>query len=327
MPNKAIVGIVAAATAVAGWYLYDSYWEESEPLTLYGNVDIREVNLGFRVSGKLARVLKDEGDLVQAGDLLAQIDPVPYRWDVAEAEANLALLEADYRMKKSGYRTEDVAQARAAVAEREATLKTAQLLAGRYAKLLKDGAISRQEADNAEASAEEAWQRLKAAKQNLEQLESGYRVEEVESAKAQVDQAIARLEAAKVQLADTELHAPSEGTILTRALEPGAIVQAGTTVLTLSLNKPVWVRAYVDEPNLGLFPPGTQVRLTTDGRPHHPFKGQVGFVSPRAEFTPKSVETPELRTSLVYRLRIVVANPDPSLRQGMPVSVVLQNRP
>ena len=115
--------------------------------------------------------------------------------------------------------------------------------------------------------------------------------------------------------------------MLTRALEPGAIVQAGVTVLSLSLERPVWVRAYVHESDLGKVPPGTKVLLVTDGQPDKRFHGKVGFVSPRAEFTPKSVETPELRTSLVYRLRVVVADSDGSLRQGMPVTVLLDPTP
>ncbi len=124
-------------------------------------------------------------------------------------------------------------------------------------------------------------------------------------------------------LADAALTAPSDGIILTRAVETGSMVQAGATAFNLSLTTPVWVRAYVEEPWLGHFPSGARVQLTTDSRPDKPYQGVVGFVSPSAEFTPKSVETPDLRTHLVYRLRIVVQDPDPALRQGMPVTVRL----
>jgi len=314
----ALIGLGSAA-----WYGYERYLHETQPFKLYGNVDIREVNLGFRVPGKIARILHDEGDFVHAGDLLAEIDDEPYRWQVEQAKANLALLEADYRLRKAGYRHEEITQARATVAERQATVQTSERLYQRYKGLLQDNAISQQEYDSAQSGNEEAHQRLKAAQANLDQLLAGYRVEEVDRAKAQVEQAQASLAAAELSLADTHLTAPSDGTILTRAVEPGAIVQAGATVLALSLDRPVWVRAYVREPDLGKVPPGTKVELYSDSRPDHRYHGQVGFVSPRAEFTPKSVETPELRTSLVYRLRIVVEDPDSSLRQGMPVTVVL----
>ena len=172
-------------------------------------------------------------------------------------------------------------------------------------------------------------------------MEAGFRSEEIAAAEAAagaaeagvgaseaaVLQADAAVKTAEIRLADTELKSPSDGIVITRALEPGSIIQAGPTVMTLSLEKPVWVRAYVHEPQLGKFPPGTRVTLRTDGNPDHVFHGTVGFVSPRAEFTPKSVETEELRTSLVYRLRIVVEDSDGSLRQGMPVTVSLTGNP
>jgi HlyD family secretion protein len=123
-----------------------------------------------------------------------------------------------------------------------------------------------------------------------------------------------------LQLADTVLTAPSAGIILTRAVEPGTMLSAGSTVLTLSLTDPVWVRAYVDEPDLGKVAPGTKVSVYTDAR-KEPYPGTVGFVSPTSEFTPKNVETTDLRTALVYRLRIVIDRPDSQLRQGMPVTV------
>jgi HlyD family secretion protein len=115
--------------------------------------------------------------------------------------------------------------------------------------------------------------------------------------------------------------------VFTRAEEPGAMLAAGKTVLTISLNQPVWVRAYIEEPDLGRVHPGMKVKVFTDARPDHPYEGQIGFISPRTEFTPKNVETTDLRTSLVYRLRIVIANPDEGLRQGMPVTTEIDLNP
>ena len=112
---------------------------------------------------------------------------------------------------------------------------------------------------------------------------------------------------------------------MTRAVEPGSMLSAGGTVLTLSLTHPVWVRAYVDEKNLNQAQPGREVLLYTDGRPNKPYHGKIGFVSPSAEFTPKTVETPDLRTDLVYRLRIIVNDADNELRQGMPVTITFSN--
>jgi HlyD family secretion protein len=136
-----------------------------------------------------------------------------------------------------------------------------------------------------------------------------------------VTRAEAALASAELRVQDTVLKAPADGVVLTRAQEPGAVLQAGATVLTLSLVRPVWVRAYVNEPDLGHIHPGMKVEVYTDSRPSQPYQGQIGYTSPRAEFTPKNVETTELRTSLIYRVRVIVENPDEGLRQGMPVTV------
>ena len=112
--------------------------------------------------------------------------------------------------------------------------------------------------------------------------------------------------------------------ILTRIQEPGAIVAEGAPVYTLSLTAPVWVRTYVAEPDLGRIHPGMPAAVTTDSAPDKVYAGQIGFISPVAEFTPKTVETTSLRTDLVYRLRVIVDNPDNGLRQGMPVTVTLR---
>lgn len=154
-------------------------------------------------------------------------------------------------------------------------------------------------------------------------LLSGYREEEVLSQRAAVDAAAAALELAEIRLRDALLTAPQDGIVLTRAREAGAIVQAGQTVYTLSLVDPVWLRVYVDEPQLGRIKPGMAVRVRVDAVPDKEFSGRVGFISPAAEFTPKSVETMEVRTSLVYRLRVQVDDPDNVMRQGMPVTVTL----
>jgi HlyD family secretion protein len=128
-------------------------------------------------------------------------------------------------------------------------------------------------------------------------------------------------------LADATLVAPAAGFILTRVREPGAIVASGEAIFTLAVSSPVWVRAYVDEPDLGRVRPNMAASVTTDSAPGKIYHGHVGFISPVAEFTPKTVETRELRTDLVYRLRVIVDNPDQGLRQGMPVTVTLDERP
>ncbi len=318
-----IVIIVLVVAAGAGWFYHKSPQGERTALTLYGNVDIREVTLGFRVPGKLAKLVYDEGDKVKEGQVLASLDDEPYRNQVANAQAQVESLRARLKLRETGNRPEEIAQARSLVREREATATNAERLFKRSEELLAVKGVSIQDRDNAVASYDEATARLKSARDNLALLEAGFRVEDIAQAKADLAQAEAALATADLQAKDTVLTAPSDGVILTRAQEKGAILQAGSAVFTLSLINPVWVRAYVQEPDLGRIHPGMKVEIRTDSRRDKPYTGQIGYISPRAEFTPKTVETTELRTALVYRLRIVVDNPDEGLRQGMPVTVTL----
>jgi HlyD family secretion protein len=323
---KKIIPIVIVVLGVAlgsGWLYHNYHHGKQTALTLYGNVDIREVTLGFRVPGKLAKLAYDEGDKVKEGEVLASLDDEPYRNQIANAQAQVESLRARLKLRETGNRPEEIAQARALVREREATAANAERLFKRNEELITAKAVSVQDRDNAAASYDEAEARLKSARDNLALLEAGFRVEDIAQAKADLAQAEAALATATLQAKDTVLAAPSDGVILTRAQEKGAILQAGSAVFTLSLVNPVWVRSYVQEPDLGHIHPGMKVEIRTDSRREKPYTGQIGYISPQAEFTPKTVETTELRTALVYRLRIVVDNPDEGLRQGMPATVTV----
>jgi HlyD family secretion protein len=313
--------LLLAIGAGAYWFYQKNHREPENGLTLYGNVDIREVNLGFRVSGKLATLAYDEGDAVKAGEVMAKLDDEPYRNQVSNVVAQVESLRARLKLRETGNRPEEIAQARSLVREREATSTNAGLVLKRSQELYAVKGVSIQDRDNAQAGFQEAEARLKSAQENLRLLEAGFRVEDIAQSRADLAQAEAAQAQAELQVKDAVMTAPSDGVILTRAQEAGAILQAGATVFTLSLVNPVWVRAYVNEPDLGRIHPGMKVEIVTDSRRDKPYHGQIGFISPRAEFTPKSVETTDLRTTLVYRLRVVVANPDEGLRQGMPVTV------
>lgn len=319
--------VLLVIAAAVGWQVREKLRATDHGLQLYGNIDIRGVDLGFRVSGKVVEMLKDEGDSVKTGELLARLDRQPYEHELARAQAELAAATAELDLKNAGYRSEEIDQATASLEETKVIEKNATLARDRQTGLINGGGTSRQNLENAEAALDEATQRVHLASAKLKQLRAGFRPEEIAAARAKVAQAKAACDAASLRLQDTELKSPSDGIVLTRVLEAGAIAQPTATAISLSLENPVWVRAYVHELDLGKIPPGTKVQLTTDSRPHQPYHGTVGFVSPRAEFTPKSVETPELRTALVYRLRIVVNDPDGALRQGMPVTVSLDLNP
>ena len=314
-----LVVVVIVALIGGGTWWYQS--RQNNGLTLYGNVDIRTVNMSFRVGGRLQSLSVDEGDAIKQGQTLGELDKAPFENALMQAKANVATAQAQYDLMMAGYRAEEIAQAAAAVKQAQAAYDYAQSFLQRQQGLWSKRLLSANDLENAKSSRDQALATLKSAQDKLSQYRAGNRPQEIAQAKANLEQAQAQLAQSTLDLQDTVLTAPSDGTLLTRAVEPGSMLSAGSTVLTLSLTRPVWVRAYVDEKNLSQAQPGREILLYTDGRPDKPYHGKIGFVSPTAEFTPKTVETPDLRTDLVYRLRIIVTDADDSLRQGMPVTL------
>jgi len=320
--GRVAVGIVVVAAATGGgWYWYNAEAHIApSSLTLYGNVDIREVELGFRVPGRITDVFVDEGDVVTKGQRLATIDSQPYRQAVALAEARVQLAQANMAKFEKGSRPQEVQQAQARVEEAEAAYLNAQREYDRQIDMFKAGSTSATARDAAQARRDQTAAGLAAQREALALANEGFRSEEVNASRAEFAAAVAQRSQAETQLADTELFAPSDGVVLSRVREAGSIVPMGAPVYSVSLRDPVYVRAYVGEPDLGKFAPGASVEVATDSSDKR-YHGQVGYVSPRAEFTPTSVETTDLRTYLVYRLRVVVADADEGLRQGMPVTL------
>ncbi|GKX63468.1 UPF0194 membrane protein [Pragia fontium] len=314
-----VLAIICIVSALYGWNSYRN--NRDQTLSLYGNVDIRTVNLNFRVGGRLASLNVDEGDRVKPGQVLGRLDDAPYINALQQAKANVASLQARLSLVQEGYRAEEIAQVKAAVDQSQSAYNYAESFYQRQLGLWKTRSISANMLDDARSARNQAQATLQSAKDKLTQFKTGNRPQEITEAKANLSQAEAVLAQAELNLSDTTLLSPSEGTILTRAIEPGSMLSASNTVFSLSLTNPVWVRAYVNEVNLAKAIPGTKLEIYTDARPNKPYHGTIGFVSPNAEFTPKSVETPELRTDLVYRLRIIIADPDDNLRQGMPVTI------
>ena len=274
MKRLLMIFLLLASLAVVLYLIYSTWFykpENPSALTLYGNVDIRQVDLGFRVSGRVKTMPYQEGDFVPEGSLMSLLDKQPYEDQVKQAAAHVDSVTA--------------------------SLKNAQILVERRKLLLGTGGISDQDYDDAVSSRNIFAANLKEAQ--------------------------ASLGVAQTNLQDTELYAPADGTILTRIREPGTVVREADPIYTLSLQSPVWVRAFVSERQLGLIYPGMPAEVYTDTPGSHPYKGHIGFISPVAEFTPKTVETTQLRTDLVFRLRIIADNPDRALRQGMPVTVKL----
>ena len=248
--------------------------DTSNELTLFGNIEIRQVDLSFQVSGLVSKLLKEEGDTVKKGELIAVIDESDYNANFKRAEA-----EVDRTL---------------------ATQKDATDKYNRYAPLGVDDTVSKQEIESLYNAQNKADADYKAAVANKDYLSN--------------------------QLKYTKLYAPEDGTIMVRVVEPGSNVQKGQPVYTMAKTNPVWVRAYVNETDLGNIKYGQEVNVYTDttnpntGKKRE-YKGQIGYISPIAEFTPKTVQSTDTRTDLVYRIRVYIYDTDEYLRQGMPVTI------
>lgn len=317
--KKWIIIFVLTAVVVAGVVFFKH--KQDETLTLYGNVDIRTVNLSFRVAGRLSSLRVDEGDSVKSSTIVAKLDPAPYLNARNEALFAVETAQAQLDLLLSGYREEEIAQARSTVNQQKEAFIYAEKFYKRQQQLWSSGAVAANDLENARTTRNQAQAALELAKHQLDQYQNGNRKQQIDQAKGNLAQVQASADQATLNLKDTVLSAPANGIILTRVVEPGTMLSAGQTVLNLSLIRPVWIRAYVDELNLHRAISGAPVQIFTDVRPEKPYAGKIGFVANIAEFTPKNVETPELRTDLVYRLRIIVIDPDDALRQGMPVTL------
>jgi len=320
--------IVVAAIALGAGFLWVQRTNTDEnQLRLYGNVDIREVQLAFRQSGRIDEMLFDEGDAVTLGMQLATLDDQPYRDALAAADASVLVAQAELDKLRSGLRPQEITQAQETLKQAQAVAVNAERDYQRQSSLLPSGASSRRTVDAARAARDQAAAGVASATAALSLATEGFRAEDIAAAEANLAATQAARAQAATALADTDLMASSDGTIIARVREPGSMVASQSTVYSLSLDKPVYVRAYVAEPDLGRIAPGTAVRVTSDSS-DKVYRGQIGFISPRAEFTPKTVETTDLRTDLVYRLRIVIDADDSvkGLRQGMPVTIEVDTK-
>lgn len=328
MPDKVLkrlvpLVIVVLFAAAAYWFYQQRQQEQDGVLQLYGNVDIREVDLAFNNSEHIDSLLVEEGDRVARGQLLATLHSARLQASADAAEANVASQQAVLARLQAGSRPEEIRQAQADVRAARARLTNAETTYKRTLSLESAKAASQQAVDDARAALDAARADLKVAVEALELAQVGPRREDIEEAQARLKAEQARLALARQVLKDAALYAPADGVIRNRLLQPGDMASPQKPVLTLALNNPVWVRVYVPETLLGQVVPGMPARVGTDSFPGKTYDGWVGFISPTAEFTPKNVETPELRTRLVYQARVFVCNAGDELRLGMPATVSL----
>ncbi|BCK88433.1 hypothetical protein MIZ01_2237 [Sideroxyarcus emersonii] len=315
-----VAGMLGSAGFTA-WHFGNRPDADAGALTLYGNVDIRQVQLAFNGSERIATLLAREGEAVKKGQLLATLDSERLARTVELQQAQLASQQQVLARLEAGNRPEEISKADADADAARIAADNAAHTYQRTKELAAQHFVAQQQADDALAAADAAQSRYRAAQETLKLARLGPRREDIAAARAMLQANRAALEVARKALADASLYAPDNGIMQERILEPGDMASPQRPVYTLALTDPVWVRAYVQGPNLGKLQPGMRATVSTDSFPGKHYAGWIGYISPTAEFTPKSVETTEVRSSLVYQVRIFVCNPQGELRMGMPATV------
>ncbi len=319
----------AAAVVILGaaalWY-----WTRPAPdtgtIVLYGNVDLRQVALAFNASERIIRLHVQEGDHVTAGQVVGELDSRALALRVAQAQAQAQVYEHALQRMQAGSRPEEIAQASAGVAAAQAQAELAQQQLARLQALRKTTAgqvVSQQDLQNAQAQHKVALAQLENAGKTRQLAVRGPRTEDIAQAGAQLQSARAELDLLNYQLQQAQLQSPIDAVVRARLQEPGDMATPQRPVYALAIVDPKWVRAYVTAADLGHVRPGQAASVTIDSFPDQPMAGRVGYISSVAEFTPKTVQTEELRTSLVYEIRILVQDPNDRLRLGMPATVAI----
>ena len=368
------------------WYT-GAFTPKGNTIAVSGNLELTEVDLSFKIAGRLVERRVDEGAWVKAGDLIARLDPVELQKqtardkaqiigaksnydqlvtaiefqkstlesDVAARQAELNLAQSKLDELLNGSRPQDIQQSVAAVTDATAQLEFARLDWDRAQTLFKNDDISKQQYDQARMKLESAQAVLRQAqereslmkegprKEDIAQaradvaraqaavktaeanrLEVKRREEELSSAKAEIERTEAQAGISQEQLSDTEIYTPIDGVVLVKSAEPGEVLAAGTTVVTIGDLDHPWLRAYINETDLGRVKLGQKVKLTTDSFPNKAYWGTVTYIASQAEFTPKQIQTKEERVKLVYRIKIEVDNKEHELKDNMPVDAVIQ---
>jgi membrane fusion protein PltH len=321
--------LIPAAVAVAIALVIAFVWftragGRTGELTAHGNIDLRQVELPFNASERIAAVLVDEGAHVTKGQVLARLETSRLEPQAAQAEAQVQAQEQVVARLHHGNRPEEIAQAKANAQSAQADAEQARAQYQRVESLFEQSqgrAISSQDRDQAKAANAVAQARLEVAQKSLDLMNAGARKEDIAEAEARLQANRANLALLRQRLKDAELVAPLDAIVRTRLIEPGELSSPQKSAFSLAIVDPKWVRAYIGGDSLSLVRPDMKAEITVDSFPDRPFEGWVGFISSTAEFTPKAVQTEELRSSLVYEVRVFVKDPQDDLKLGMPATV------
>ncbi|QDM01437.1 HlyD family efflux transporter periplasmic adaptor subunit [Aliarcobacter butzleri] len=326
MKKKLTIALIILLISFISYKIYSNIFLKNENnLTFYGNIDTRTVNVGFRFLGKIENITKDEGEIVKKDEVLVKLDTASLEKSLEELNEKIFASKLELSKLQTGYRQEEILEAKAAMEEAIENLNKTKDTYNRQANLFKTKSTSEENFTISLLNYKQALATLDKAKALYELRKNGYRNEDIKIQESNLKSLEIQAEKIKIDLNDSVIKAPVDGVILTRFKEIGAITNAGESILEIAKTDEFWVRAYIDEKNLGNIKPGLKMSIQTDSRSEN-YEGVIGFISPVAEFTPKNIETQELRADLVYSFRVIVKNPDDKIRQGMPVTLkIVQN--
>ena len=294
-------------------------------LVLSGTVEAREAAIGFQVTGRIDQLLVDEGEHVSKGQEVARLADADYVLAVNRVSAEVAAAEAALAALEAGTRSQELKVAEATLAQARAEQRYAEGEVKRISSLMAKKVASQEQLDQAQLQLDVARSAVSRAQQQLLLQQEGPRVESIDQARAELAAHRSTLLSTEQQLAYTHLYSPVDGTVTLRQAEAGEVIAAGQPVFTIAeLSRP-WVRAYLNETDLARVRLGQKVTVRVDGLPGNEFPGTLSFISDRAEFTPKSVETRELRVDLVYRVKVQLSDPEGVLKLGMPADVIFDD--
>ena len=318
--RRYLLGILVIA-AIAGLFVYllTREKEGGNPyLKVSGNIETTEVDVGFKIPGRIVSISVQEGDWVEKEKVLAKLDDEDLRQRFELAQATLRSAQARLTKLLTGSRPEEIREAEASFQQAQFDFWNKEAHYERVKVLFEKGVIPKETLDNAETGFKVARATVQRAKESFQLVKKGPRNEDIEDGKAQVEQAQASLRLTETQLSYTVLHSPIPGVVLVKSGETGEVVNPGTSILTLADIESVWLKAYIPEPDLSRIKWGQEVSITTDLKPQKIYKGKISFISSQAEFTPKQIQTEKERVTLVYRIKIDIPNPDRELKPGMP---------
>jgi HlyD family secretion protein len=316
--------LLITATAVVGLallllsFLTNHVRNPSEVLPISGTIEVTQTDVSFKIGGRIRELPIAEGTWVEQGQLLARLEDQDIQRQVELEEANLKVAETRLRELLTGSRPQEIEAAKQVLNQAESDLENRKKNYERIQALYTEGLASASLRDGAEASYKIALAAAKEAQERYELVRKGPRREEIDTARAQVERSKAMLGLAQVHLGYTLLTLPISGVVLVKNVEEGEVVSPGTPVVTIGDTKHPWLRAYINETDLGRVKWGQQVTVHTDTYPGKTYAGKISFISSESEFTPKSVQTRKERVTLVYRIKVSLENPHLELKPGMP---------